>query len=118
MNIRGHMRIPPLEAEAHRFSVGQLVRMKGRLGVIPKTDEIFRITGTLPARDNILQYRLRSDGEIYERVAAEDNLELVGAEASTVVEVHSSSSWTGSPSMERAAAAKGGLTPTRAKTRR
>ncbi len=95
MSIRGpaHTRIPTLEGAVHQFSVGQIVRMRSRSGVFPKTDEVFRITRTLPARDNLLQYRLRSDAENYERVATEDNLELVGSEP--VTEGAADLSWTG-----------------------
>ena len=72
-----------LESAQHRFSVGQFVRLTNRIGVWPKTDEVYRITGTLPARDNSLQYRIRNDDERHERVATEDNLELVEAPPST-----------------------------------
>ena len=115
MNIRspGHT----LEAAVHRYSVGQIVRMKSRSGVFPKTDEVFRITRTLPARDNLLQYRLRSDGENYERVATEDNLELVGAEL--VTEGAAAASWTGWTSGEGSTAtAKGARPAPRGKTRK
>ena len=82
MNIRGHghVRVAPLEATDHHFSVGQTVRIKGRSGSFPNPDEIFRITRTLPTQDNYPQYRVRSEGESYERVAPEDALELVETE--------------------------------------
>ena len=82
MNIRapGHTRVTPLETAVHQFTVGQIVRIRSKSGVFPKTDDVFRITRTLPIQDNFPQYRLRNDGESYERVAAEDALELVGAE--------------------------------------
>ena len=41
------------------------------------TAEVFRITATLPARDNSPQYRMRNDEERHERVTTEDNLEEV-----------------------------------------
>lgn len=119
MSIRGpgHTRNPSLEAEVHRFSVGQIVRIRSRSGVFPKTDEVFRITRTLPARDNLLQYRLRSDGENYERVATEDNLELVGDEP--VAGDAAATSWTGWTSAEAStAAARGGRPAPGGKTRR
>jgi hypothetical protein len=68
---------PVLASASHRFSVGDLVRLTSRIGVWPKTDEIYHVTATLPARDNLLQYRIRSDNERHERVATEDNLEPV-----------------------------------------
>jgi len=102
IRVPGATRIPPLEAAVHQFSVGQIVRMRSRSGVFPKTDEVFRITRTLPARDNFLQYRLRSEGENYERVATEDNLELVGADS--VMEGAAAASWTGWTSADASAA--------------
>lgn len=66
------------EAVAHLFSVGQMVRMKSRFGVSPKTAEFYRIIGTLPPRDNSPQYRIRSDDERHERVATQDTLEDAG----------------------------------------
>ena len=67
----------PRKAEVHSFSIGQIVRMKGRVGLPPSTAEFYRITAMLPARDNSLQYRIRSDDERHERVATEDSLEAV-----------------------------------------
>lgn len=64
------------EVASHLFRIGQIVRMKSRFGVSPTTAEFYRITGTLPPRDNSPQYRIRNDGERHERVATEDDLEL------------------------------------------
>jgi hypothetical protein len=102
----GRTRAPTTESATHMFSVGQIVRMRSRSGVFLKTDEIFRVTRTLPARDNLLQYRLRSESENYERVATEDNLELVGS--GPVVERAADPSWAGWTSTEASATAKGG----------
>ena len=59
----------------HRFSIGQRVRLTGwnRLSTSPA--ETFRIVATLPERNDLLQYRIRSDNERHERVTTEDNLE-------------------------------------------
>jgi len=65
------------EAASHLFRIGQLVRMKSRFGAPPRTAEIYRVTGTMPARDNSPQYRIRNDEERHERVASEDSLESV-----------------------------------------
>ena len=62
---------------AHRFAIGQSVRLRGRSGMPLDTAEVFRITATLPARDNSPQYRMRNDEERHERVTTEDNLEEV-----------------------------------------
>jgi|EndMetStandDraft_8_1072994.scaffolds.fasta_scaffold75031_3 hypothetical protein len=62
---------------AHRFAIGQSVRLRGRFGMPLDTAEMFRITATLPPRDNSPQYRMRNDEERYERVTTEDNLEEI-----------------------------------------
>jgi len=59
----------------HRFAVGQSVRMKGTFGLSSAAAGIYRITATMPVRDNSPQYRIRSDEERHERVTTEDSLE-------------------------------------------
>ena len=61
----------------HLFTIGQAVRLKGGFGTSPKFGDIYRITGTLPARDNSPQYRVRNEDERHERVTTEDDLEPV-----------------------------------------
>lgn len=73
-----HTRRRPPEAPLHLFSIGQMVRMKSRFGVSPKIAEFYRVTGTMPPRDNSPQYRIRSDDERHERVATQDTLEDAG----------------------------------------
>ena len=73
--IRG----PRDQSPVHRFHVGQLVRSKRALTRESISGEAYRITATLPIRDNALQYRIRSNGECHERVTDEGNLELVNA---------------------------------------
>ncbi len=41
--------------------------------------ETFRVVATLPERNDLLQYRIRSDNERHERVTTEDNLENADA---------------------------------------
>ena len=62
-------------APTRLFDIGQAVRLKGGVGVGPKTVEIYRVTGTLPPKGTSPQYRIRSDGEPHERVVTEDRLE-------------------------------------------
>ncbi|QIB33535.1 hypothetical protein [Ancylobacter pratisalsi] len=70
------------DAQTHIFVVGQTVRLKGGYGVsASRFGDIYRITGTLPPRENSLQYRIRNESEQYERVTTEDCLELVAAAA-------------------------------------
>lgn len=71
--IRG----PRDQSPVHRFQVGQLVRSKGALTRESIIGDTYRITATLPIRDNALQYRIRSSDECHERVTDEGNLELI-----------------------------------------
>ena len=74
-----HPRVAARRADApsHRFAVGQTVRLKRRFGAPSSGSETFRVTATLPFRDNSPQYRVRSDEERHERVTAQDDLEPV-----------------------------------------
>lgn len=74
-----HRNSRPLRREVatHLYAVGQAVRLKGSFGTFPKTAEIYHITGTLPARGDSPQYRIRNDAERYERVTTQDSLEPV-----------------------------------------
>jgi hypothetical protein len=65
------------EPATHLFATGQIVRLKGGLGLPSQSADTYRITGTLPPRGDSLQYRIRNDDERYERVATQDNLEPV-----------------------------------------
>jgi hypothetical protein len=62
----------------HRFTIGQSVRLRQKFGSpVGRGAEIYEVTGTLPARDNSPQYRIRSSEERHERVTTEDSLEQV-----------------------------------------
>lgn len=63
-----------LKMSAHRFAIGQPVRLKTRFGLPKYAPETYRITGTLPERDNSPQYRVRNENEVHERVMTEDDL--------------------------------------------
>ncbi len=67
----------PRDMSVHRFAVGQSVQLKSQTGYLPKDADNYLITRLLPPRDNFPQYRIRSETELYERVAAEDNLKPV-----------------------------------------
>jgi hypothetical protein len=68
-------------AASHLFAVGQPVRFRHGVGILA-SEAIFRVTATLPALGNSLQYRLRADDEGRERVATEDSLDPVTPSAS------------------------------------
>jgi hypothetical protein len=61
----------------HRFAIGQSVHLKNRFNQSDTTEGVYRITATLPERDNSPQYRIRNDGERHERVTTENTLVLV-----------------------------------------
>src|SRR5688500_1265597 len=67
----------PRDAAKHLFSIGQSVRLKGGFQTAPKLGDVYRITATLPPRDNLFQYRVRHDEERHERVATQDRLEPI-----------------------------------------
>lgn len=60
----------------HRFAVGQRVRLKGGFGRPSDATGIYRITARLPSQNQSPQYRIRGDGELHERVAQQESLEL------------------------------------------
>lgn len=69
-----HIRRQPV---AHRFAVGQLVRLKNGYSRTLTPAAIYHVTGMLPPRDNSPQYRIRNDEERHERVTTQDDLEPV-----------------------------------------
>jgi hypothetical protein len=88
--MRRNVRPMHHEVSTHLYALGQSVRLKGSFGTLPKSIEIYHVTGRLPPRGDSLQYRIRSDGERYERMATEDSLEPVsvspGEEGETLLE--------------------------------
>lgn len=79
---RSQARKPASQPASHLFRVGQTVRMTSRFGVSPDTAEFYRVTATLPPRDNSPQYRIRSDEERHERVVTQDILEAADSRKS------------------------------------
>ena len=65
------------DASPHLYGVGQAVRLKGGFMQRSQAANIYHITGTLPSRGELPQYRIRNDDERHERVATQDNLEPV-----------------------------------------
>jgi len=63
------------EAAPHLFTTGQIVRLKDGFRLQSQSVATYRITAALPPRGDSLQYRIRSDDELYERVATQDSLE-------------------------------------------
>jgi hypothetical protein len=78
------------EATTHLFTVGQVVRVKSGFDRLSQSENIYRITGTLPPKGDSPQYRIRNDEERYERVTTQDNLEPMrvspGGESATLID--------------------------------
>lgn len=72
---KGPASAPRMEKPSHRFAVGQMVRIRSRVGMAVKDAETFHVKATLPPKDGSPQYRIRSDREKHERITTEDNLE-------------------------------------------
>jgi hypothetical protein len=60
-------------ATTHRFAEGQAVRFRNTL---MKSGNIYLITASLPPLGASPQYRIRNEGEKFERMAMEIDLEL------------------------------------------
>ncbi|MGA1801035.1 hypothetical protein [Rhizobium sp. HT1-10] len=71
---------------AHRFPVGQSVRLKSRQGLSPMAADTYRVIALLPARDNSPQYRMRNDEVAQERVSLERDIEAFDLPAETAAE--------------------------------
>lgn len=59
---------------AHRFAIGQQVRLRRRRGLSLNVATTYEIRVMLPEQDDCPQYRIRSVDESHERVATEDDL--------------------------------------------
>lgn len=78
-----HARRSRHEAPTHIFSIGQSVQLKSRFSGSRSARGVFQVTGTLPPLGNSLQYRIRNDEELYERVATQDDIEAVATSRSS-----------------------------------
>ena len=60
----------------HIYSIGQQVSFDERVVSYLKRTGVFTITKLLPPLDAELQYRIKSAGEVHERVASEHELQV------------------------------------------
>ena len=72
----------------HRFALGQKVRFVTGTGMRPGSGDVYKITGTLPPRDNLPQYRIRNEEEGHERVTTEDRLEGLALTGGNAADEH------------------------------
>jgi hypothetical protein len=70
------MTVMNVKKAGHRFDVGDSVFLKRGIPQYNAPAGQFEILGQLPARDGEMQYRIKSDREICQRVAGEDQLDL------------------------------------------
>lgn len=73
----------PLE-RPRKFEVGQAVRLRTVHGSSSNRTAIYLITDTLPPKGIYPQYRIKSEGERYERITTQDNLVPVADAAKDV----------------------------------
>ncbi|QND46368.1 hypothetical protein HB780_12040 (plasmid) [Rhizobium lusitanum] len=79
-DIKGSAHPIRRDPATHLFTLGQAVWIRKGPGMAaPKFRSTYRVTGTLPPKGNVLQYRIRNDDEPHERVMMEDQLESVRA---------------------------------------
>lgn len=71
----------PVSEPTPRFAIGQSVRLRSGYGNPARPiNEVYRVTGMLPATDVSFQYRLRRDSDPFDRVATEQSLDVVTVE--------------------------------------
>ncbi|MCI5075257.1 hypothetical protein [Oricola sp.] len=59
----------------HNFTLGDIVCFQSRAPV--KLPDSFEVTALMPQRDGVVQYKIKSEYERFERVVQEDDIELV-----------------------------------------
>ena len=72
--VRRAGKAPRLGEATHNFAQGQAVRLKN---AVLSSGSVYRITASLPPTGDSPQYRIRNETENFERMAREQDLELV-----------------------------------------
>lgn len=67
----------PTPVERHKYAVGEGVRVVSTAGMWFKNGIDYKITAALPPAAGKLQYRIKNDGEPFERVVSESQLSPV-----------------------------------------
>jgi hypothetical protein len=62
--------------DGHKFRIGQTVSLASGFGYSQSARAVFKIVALLPSNGAHFQYRIRNSGELFERVAAENELML------------------------------------------
>jgi hypothetical protein len=63
----------------HRYAVGALVKRMTSGPILKATSPLCKIVELLPERDSSPQYRIRCEGERFDRVERESNLTMNGS---------------------------------------
>jgi hypothetical protein len=63
-------------ADAHKYKIGQSVRYNAGVARRFGSSASFKIVRLLPLEDGYRQYRIKSAGEVHERIAKENELNL------------------------------------------
>ncbi len=62
------------EIQSHRYGIGETVTLSAGFGYAREAETVYSIVALLPSNGAQLQYRIRSEMEKFERVAAENEL--------------------------------------------
>lgn len=73
--LSGHQALRSRETATHKFPVGAYVLHQVS---VRSRKEVFRVTRLLPDDGAGFQYRIKGDGEGFERVVTESSLEAIG----------------------------------------
>ena len=71
---------------SHFFALGDVVCFQSRSLV--KLPDSFEVTALMPQRDGVVQYKIKSEHEQFERVVQEDDIELVNSVRAANSNVH------------------------------
>jgi hypothetical protein len=58
------------------YELGDIVCLRNRTRMMLSLPESYEVTALLPPRDNVVQYKVKSEDERFERVVMEDDIEL------------------------------------------
>lgn len=58
----------------HRYKIGQAVSLAAGFGYSRSSQAVFKVVALLPSNGSHYQYRIRNTDELFERVAAENEM--------------------------------------------
>lgn len=60
----------------HRFKIGQTISLSAGFGYVRTSQTTYEIVALLPSNGSQYQYRIRNNDEMFQRVAAENEMML------------------------------------------